>query len=431
MSKGRARLAILALSAPLLVALSLVTACGAGEERPRPAPEAGEEPVSYKLREQNWEYWEGIEALLQRTLKGVSEARELSPPEEAQLRVVTANWATENWGHNYVKENSRKIEIDEWIWKALFILPDDVMLAELYAQWPGSYLLAVWEDKVYFVQDNFGKLGGGEAREAMAHEVVHLLQGRNFETPSRPTYDGDKAWSALVEGDAGFTRAKYLERVGHIEPEIGQLPPSALDSPAPGAEMPPALTRLFYFPYDYGEAFVSALYETGGWQAVNDAYRDPPATTEQVIHPEKYLIKESPSGVEALPLSIPGWQKERTDRLGEHFIRVMLQTWLSEPEAARAARGWGDDSLTCYEFQDDYLFAWQIAWDSKEDAAQFHDAFLRMLKELGAKEVGANLWLAQGKYLWTAMDNQLVLVVGSEDRAMMDSALPLISSLIR
>ncbi len=195
--------------------------------------------------------------------------------------------------------------------------------------------------------------------------------------------------------------------------------------------MPAALTRLFHFPYDYGEAFVSALYETGGWQAVNNAYRDPPATTEQVIHPEKYLIKEKPSGVEALPLSIPGWQKERTDRLGEHFIRVMLQTWLSEPEAARAARGWGDDSLTYYEFQDDYLFAWQIAWDSEEDAVQFHDAFLRMLKELGAKEAGANLWLAQGKYLWTAMDSQLVLVVGSEDRAMMDSALPLISPLIR
>ncbi len=174
MSKGRARLAILALSAPLLVALSLVTACGAGEERPRPTPEAGEEPVSYKLREQNWEYWEGIEALLQRTLKGVSETRELSPPEETQLRVVTANWATENWGHNYVKENSRKIEIDEWIWKALFILPDDVMLADLYAQWPGSYLLAVWEDKVYFVQDHFGKLGGGDRLSVKAVVVFRF-----------------------------------------------------------------------------------------------------------------------------------------------------------------------------------------------------------------------------------------------------------------
>lgn len=229
--------------------------------------EAREELASYKLREQNWEYWENVRALLRRTLRGVSETRELSAPEQVGFRVVTADWAKEKWGEEYVRENYKKIEIDERIFKGLFILPDAVSLADIYAEWPRSYLLVKLEDKVYFVQENFGKLNGEEARKALAHEVVHLLQGKYFETPDLPTYDEDKAWSALIEGDADFSRTKYLEEIAQIEPvpEIGKLPDSSLGS-APGLERPQALARLLYFPYGYGESFVSALYQRGGWQ---------------------------------------------------------------------------------------------------------------------------------------------------------------------
>lgn len=387
--------------------------------------EAQEELASYKLREQNWEYWENIGALLQKTSMGVSEIRELSAPEQVGFRVVTADWAKEKWGEEYVKENFKKIEIDERIFKGLFILPDTVSLADLYAEWPRSYLLAKLEDKVYFVQENFGKLNGQEARKALAHEVVHLLQGKHFETPELAIYDEEKAWSALIEGDADFSRTKYLEEIAQVEPipEIGKLPNSFLGS-APELERPQAFTKLLYFPYDYGESFVSQLFQRGGWQEVNEAYRKPPVTTEQIIHPEKYLTDEGPRSIDALPFNIVGWQEERSDRLGEYFIKVMLETWLPEPEADSAARGWGGDRLTYYEWQEAYLFAWQTVWDSNQDAAEFYAAFLEMLEEVDATQVGPNLWLGQSEYLWVRKtDDQGVLIIASKERSMIDAVL--------
>ena len=60
------------------------------------------------------------------------------------------------------------------------------------------------------------------------------------------------------------------------------------------------------WPYRRGTAFVADLLRAGGWAQVDAALRTPPATTEQVIHLEKYL-----AGEPAIPVRIPapplGW----------------------------------------------------------------------------------------------------------------------------
>lgn len=385
--------------------------------------EAQEELASYKLREQNWEYWESIRALLHRVLMRVAEVRELSAPESVGFRVVTADWAKQKWGEDYVKNDFKKVNIDERIFKGLFLLPDAVSLGDLYAEWPRAYLAAALQGKLYLIQENFGQLSGQDAQKTLAHEVVHFLQGKHFETPEQATYDAQKAWSVLIEGDAGFSGTRYQEEIARLEPipEIGKLSNISPGS-APERERPPALTKLLYFPYTYGESFVSQLYREGGWQRVNEAYRQPPMTTEQVMHPEKYVTGEAPANIDALSVNLTGWQEERVDRLGEYFTKVMLEAWLSEPEAARAAQGWGGDRLTYYEWREDYLFTWQTAWDSNQDAAEFYQVFLRMLEKAGGAQIGANLWLCRGEYLWVKKtDGQGVLIVASKERSMVDA----------
>ncbi|MBI4186118.1 MAG: hypothetical protein HY530_01255 [Chloroflexi bacterium] len=387
--------------------------------------ETQEEQTSRQLMEQNREHWQTVNAMLQKLLADIGQTRELAPPEEAELVVVTADWARENWGEGYVRDNARKIQIDERIFKGLFILPDAVSLADLYAEWPLSYLVAKLEDKVYAVQENFGRLNGEEARKALAHEVVHLLQGKHFHGPEPATYDEGKAWSALVEGDADFTRNRYLERTAGTEPapKLDRIYENNLP-PAPQAERPPALTRLLYFPYEYGEAFVSALYQETGWQAVNGAYLRPPLTTEQVLHPEKYLSPEGPLSIKPVPVNVPGWRMERSDRLGEHFIRTMLETWLPRAEAASAASGWGGDALDYFEQAGAYLFTWQTAWDSRQDASEFHESFQRLLPAAGAAILGDGLWLAGGNYIWVGeRDTREVLVIVSEQKSAVDAIL--------
>ncbi len=384
--------------------------------------ETQEELDSNKLRAQNWDYWQKVDSFLQKTLAGASQARGLPPPANVEIRVVTVDWAKKKWGDDYVRDDARKIRIDERIFKSLFILPESSSLADLYANWPRAYLATALGDKVYFVQENIAPLSGDEIRKVLAHEVVHLLQ-RRFKAPELATYDEDKAWSALVEGDADFARAKYLEGSQEKPPDFGKpviSPPPA----APERERPPALTNLLYFPYEYGQSFVSMLYQRGGWPTLDQAFSKPPVATQQVMHPEEYLSGQGPRNIKVLPLNINGWQEERTDRLGEYFTKVMLGAWIPAPEADRAAQGWAGDRLIYYEWRQSYLFSWQTVWDSGQSAARFYDAFLQMLGRVGATSAGQGLWLARGEYLSVKeTDSQGVLIIASRDRGMFDVAL--------
>ncbi|MBI4286509.1 MAG: hypothetical protein HY670_11535 [Chloroflexi bacterium] len=374
------------------------------------------------LVETDREYWEAIRSLLQKTLLGVSQVRELAAPQQVGFQVVTSDWAAATWGDKYVRDDARKIEINERIYKSLFILPDTVSLSSLYARWPRSYIAAVLQDEVYFVRENFIGLKAAEARKTLAHEVAHLLQGQHFRTTEAATYDEQKAWSALTEGDADFTRTKYLQGAGPAEPLPEILSVNLSPIPSSQTETPQAFTRLLYFAYDYGEALVSSLYREGGWTKVNEMYALLQLTTEQVMHPEKLLIREGPKAIKTPAPKIADWQLVKTDRLGEHFVKVMLETRLAGAEAARAARGWGNDRLTYYEGPQSYLVAWQTAWDSDADAMEFYQAFLTMLEKPGGAMVGADLWSVRGQYLRVTQAAEDVLIIVSQDRDMVETA---------
>lgn len=42
------------------------------------------------------------------------------------------------------------------------------------------------------------------------------------------------------------------------------------------------------FPYEYGFTFVEFLFEKNGFDSIDAAFLDPPVSTEQILHPERY-----------------------------------------------------------------------------------------------------------------------------------------------
>src|SRR3990170_4818553 len=56
------------------------------------------------------------------------------------------------------------------------------------------------------------------------------------------------------------------------------------------------------FPYLEGLAFVKTLHESGSWAEVNRTYQSLPASTEQILHPDKYQRLEEPVQVSLRPL---------------------------------------------------------------------------------------------------------------------------------
>ena len=56
-------------------------------------------------------------------------------------------------------------------------------------------------------------------------------------------------------------------------------------------DAPPIISESMIFPYFQGMVFCAKLTNDGGWAAIDEVYRDPPLSTEQILHPEKYRAK--------------------------------------------------------------------------------------------------------------------------------------------
>src|SRR3972149_6464974 len=92
----------------------------------------------------------------------------------------------------------------------------------------------------------------------------------------------------LFEGDAELTERLYAEQVFGSDWQEQLQEERAQAEEDEGATSPAYLVRAELFDYWECEDFVTSLYDEGGWELVNQAYKKPPATTEQVLHPEKY-----------------------------------------------------------------------------------------------------------------------------------------------
>ena len=219
------------------------------------------------------------------------------------------------------------------------------------------------------------------ARVTYAHEYTHALQDAAFHAGAaqdRVAGERDQALAllALEEGDA--STAMVLWAIGHLSAD--QLA-GITATPLPDMSGIPAwMVRLLEFPYLPGSEFVGRLYASGGWAGVDAAYGHPPASTEQVLHPEKYSGGEVPVAVEALdPWTAlgAGWSHVLDTTMGEEWIATWLEgLGVSAKAAAAAAAGWGGDRLTVANTADGrWALAWRIGWDAPGDATEFEAAY--------------------------------------------------------
>jgi hypothetical protein len=136
-------------------------------------------------------------------------------------------------------------------------------------------------------------------------------------------------------------------------------------------------------PYLQGMAFVERVHAKGGWDAVAKLYDDPPRTTEQCLHPERFLAtRDEPTPLSFADVAGPeGWTPADLRVLGELNVTLLLRIrGASSKDARLAAAGWEGDLLRTWVGPDGRsAIAWATTWDSEEDASQFTDAMRSIL----------------------------------------------------
>lgn len=216
----------------------------------------------------------------------------------------------------------------------------------------------------------------------MSHELHHALQDQHFGIEQMRGY-GDRvqdvglATSALLEGDALATMLMYPSGELSASPLLlDKLMSASMQAAAAPAGLSETIWQSLLFPYAGGLTFVTAVADAKGWEGVTELYAAPPQSTEQVLHPERYLERDEPTWLEH-PSPLPGAERYAVDVMGEWMVRSLLGEWLGASVApasvSRAAAGWDGDRLSGWRFagSDRELVTWLLVWDSEEDAEAF------------------------------------------------------------
>lgn len=289
-------------------------------------------------------------------------------------------------------EAVREFLTSQMLLEVLGAMPRGFDLRQLQVRLLEEQTLAVYdydERTIFVVADAAASgLTGADDRLVLAHELTHSLQDQHFSLrrviPTEPTSsDAATAARALVEGDAMLTMRIWGRQFlrPNEKRDLGDDP----TPPDPVMDSAPSLVQgELLFPYDAGWVFAQLLYQDGGYGAVDQAFLNPPRSTEQILHPEKYTAGEGPVpvGIPPLEQTLGGtWKTLRTDVLGELVIRLLLEPQTGWPVAEAAAAGWGGDAYSILEDgQGRRIVAISTVWDSEADAAEMYNAYSRSVE---------------------------------------------------
>lgn len=282
------------------------------------------------------------------------------------------------------------------------LLPEGTDLATLAASFTAASSAAIYSplDRRVLLLESGTKTPRRADDSLLAHELTHALQDQHFDLlrllTERPyNFDRAEAVFALVEGDAVAVQRRVERGASASEPSPEEAARAEEARFAEyrqkfGALFPPLLTETFVFRYRDGLRFVeTARRKGGGGRAADELFRRPPASSEQVLHPEKYFADERPreAGVEESNFAGAGWRPATSTPLGEIGVRGVLLKGLTRREAERAAAGWGGDRAYLFEREGgaaSSLFVWRTVWDTAVDAQEFFRAYNLLERGRGA-----------------------------------------------
>ncbi|MEI8132455.1 MAG: hypothetical protein WCG34_08475 [Leptolinea sp.] len=307
--------------------------------------------------------------------------RGLISPSDLQKKVET------DFFKDYTDEEARD---DTLTLSTLGLLPRNFDLRNFYLKLYGEQVAGFYdnETKEMFVVE--GPKFGGVERMTYAHEFTHTLQDQTYDLKKGLKIDDAyckieteycSAVTALLEGDASLIQSRWLFGPASNQ-DRNDIQSFSTEYSSPIYDSAPQyMQKDFLFPYMRGLEFVNSLVDRGGYGMIDKAFKDPPVSAEQILHPDKYP-SEKPINITLPDIAYilgGGWQVVHQNVLGEWFTFLVLsngeneQYRLPENLARSAAAGWGGDKYAIFTRKQDgaVVLVLQSRWDTEQDASEF------------------------------------------------------------
>jgi hypothetical protein len=287
------------------------------------------------------------------------------------------------------------------LYKQLGLLPKAASLSALELNLLASQVVGLYDEKTrkMYVVSSTGAIGPAE-QITYAHEFDHALQDQAFglkKVVPDATDQGDRtmARTMLVEGDATLLMSLWAQ--GNLTAnQLAQVAGST--DPASQAALdaaPPIIKEPLLAAYTSGLTLaLGAWGTTRSFDGVNSLFRNPPDTTEQVMHADKLAAREP-----AVPVALAkdfaarlgkGWTVTIQDTFGELVLGILVRTGKADA-GTDPAQGWGGDRVSLVEGPNGGTAAIvDTAWDTAAAA----DSYFQLVQPLAAKLTAAGFHAA-------------------------------------
>lgn len=238
-----------------------------------------------------------------------------------------------------------------------------------------------------------------EQKEVMAHELTHALEDQSFHIDSwikaaRPNDDAELARDSVSEGSAMAAMVDYdledMHRSVRDLPDVSTLIQASavgeMDKDPKLSKAPIYIRDSLIFPYLAGVTFTQQFLKAhDGWQDLHLIFEHPPVSTQQIMHPDKYL-----GNVQPVPIKLADWKAVapadwkllEENVMGEFGVEEVLKQFLGEDAAKLTSPGWTGDRYAVFE--DDKAKTLPIVFvvdmDNEEDAARFFGQYSSALE---------------------------------------------------
>jgi hypothetical protein len=357
-------------------------------------------------------------AVATQALKDAQTIRKLQPRRDVPCQVAEKT-AIEGFLHETLKTKlpPNKILMEQTVYRALGFVPDtynyEKGMIDLYANQIGGYYDP---EKKHFIMARW--IPAALQYPVAVHELTHALQDQTYDLehfldPKLPNGDQLLAYSALIEGDATAVMSDWqrlssrqppLEREQTVDSLImQQVLGSALMMG--GGNTPEALQALMIFPYTSGLRFVHTLLRQGGYAKVDAAFKRPPTSSREILHPEVYFGKgpatQIPKPEALVKPTTESAKLEYTDTLGEFGISALLCSQSRDKKrCADAAAGWIGDLVGVFKDGDLTTISWLTAWENDKEAQEFEAAYRSFVEARYHKQfTGEEMQLTDKKLL--------------------------------
>lgn len=296
-----------------------------------------------------------------------------------------------------------QMRAEQRVYQDLGLLPEDLdlraLLFDLLEEQAGGYYDP--QSGTFFL---LGDMPQAIVTILMAHELTHALDDQHFgldTTIESILADEDRtdAFGCILEGSGTLVMTVFVTQqtlAGKIDvAALMEFQKTEAGRAAKLSEAPAVLQRALLGPYILGQSFLvrgNLLAMVAGINAddINRAFRTPPASFEQVLHPEKYWDEDKRDDPRAIDLPDlaglmgDGWSVEAQGTLGELDLAVLTGSGAVAPDSLtalqsstwtnEAASGWGGDRWYLLRKGSRHVTLVATLWDSVADAQEFSAA---------------------------------------------------------